>query len=262
MSSARSQGKHYTVKFMYQNKPRGVECLICGLIGDLEYVKGKACSPSPTPTVSDDRAATDDGVLSLDIVKSHQEAQDRRMAQELQELQAMQAELEQLHVLQELEAEELLLQGLLNEQRACNLQAAKAAAYKAQLAVLDPVKPSPENPSPENPSPENPRPKNPIPENPSCENPRPKDPSPKNRTIPENPSPENPGPRVLFPDTPSPTVVTNPILDKKPVFTKLCEGSSESLLVDTKPSFELPYGALDCMGWDVCFVSCCLYIWL
>ena len=266
MSEARSQGKHYTVKFVHKNQPRGLECLICGLIGDVDYIKGKACTPSPTTTASDgDYAATDDRDTNLDILKSHQEAEDRESArhlQELQELQAVQAELEQLHVLQELEAEEILLQGLLNQQRAQALQAAQAAKYKERLSLLDPVEPKPEVPSPENPrtknpSPENPRTKNPSPEkpltkNPSPEKPHTENPSPENPHT-ENPSPENPhtenpsaegaGPKVLFPDEP----ITKPILDKRPVFSKQCEGSSESVL-PKKPSLELPYGALDGKG--------------
>ena len=262
MSEARSQGKHYTVKFVHGNKPRGVECLLCGLIGDLDYVKGKVCTPSPTATVSDGCAASEDPdmLASLAIVKSHEAEADRRMAEELQELQAVETELVQLHLLQQLDAEELLLQGLLNEQRALNLQAAKAADYRNRLSLLDPVNPSPEkarpeNPAPENPAPENPNPENPTPENPQPENRSPENPSPENPT-PENPLPENPSPRELFPNSPNPEpVVTDRILAKKPAISKLCGGSSDSVVLDTKPSVDLPYGSLDGMGWDAWFVS-------
>ena len=65
---------------------------------------------------------------------------DRRMAEELHALQVEEAQLSQHLLLQQLEAEEMILQGLLNEQRALQLAekyAAKAAKQEAS------VKPAP-----------------------------------------------------------------------------------------------------------------------
>ena len=226
MSLCKSEGRHYTVKFVQGRKCRGVECLLCGLIGDLEFVKSKPCTPSPaspTPTVRDEDVCHDIS-RDEDIARAHQLENDRRMAEELQELAATQAELERLTLLQQLDAEELLLEGLLNEERALNLQKIKAAQYNSRLS--NPVNTIAETPSTEAPSPENPsRTETPSPENPS-------------RT--ETPSPADPSPRILFPDNVSPP----PILDKKSAMSKLAGGSSDSVVASK--SFDVPFGTLGC----------------
>ena len=226
MSQCKSEGKHYTVKFVQGGKCRGVECLICGLIGDLEFVKGKTCTPSPaspTPTVRDEDVCHDTS-RDEDIARAHQLENDRRMAEELQELAATQAELERLTLLQQLEAEELLLEGLLNQERALHLQKIKAAQYQSRLS--NPVNTIAETPSTEAPSPGNP----------SGTETR----SPENPSRTETPSPADPSPRVLFPESVSPP----PILAKKPAISKLPGGSSDSVVAST--SSGLPFGTLDC----------------
>ena len=251
MSQCKSEGKHYTVKFVHESRTRGVECLICGLIGDLEYVKSKACSPSPTATTRDPSPTAtlkDDDEIACDaeIARAHQEECDRRMAAELAELHATQAELEQLSLLQQIETEELLLQGLLNQQKAQELQKIKAAAYKKRL---DEMKPSTETSRSENPSPSNPSTETPRPENPSPANPTPEIPKPSLKTSsPESSSTPNPSPRVLFPEQPSTLELK---IAKKPLISIVPRGSSDSLLsaADTSAAVpSMPFGTLDCRG--------------
>ena len=226
MSQCKSEGKHYTVKFLHESRARGVECLICGLIGDLEYVKSKACTPSPTATTREPSPTAtlkdeDETAFDTDIARAHQEEADRRMAEELAELHATQAELEQLTLLQQLDAEELLLQGLLNEQRALELEKVKAARYKA---VCDGLEPNSETPKPLKPTPEIPKP-----------------------SSPESSSPSDPSPRVLFAD---PVIPENKIA-KKPLISIVPRGSSDSLLSAADASAvvpSMPFGALDCRG--------------
>ena len=102
-SDARAKGLHYTVK----ERRYGYECLNCGLLGDISYIKASPCKPFLTTSPNPQEEAW-----------QHQMAMDEKMAQELQQLQQEEAELEQLILLQQLEEEELKLQELLNEQRA------------------------------------------------------------------------------------------------------------------------------------------------
>ena len=124
MSDARDKGLHYTVK----EKRYGYECLICGLLGDIRWIRASPCKPKETPSESEP--------LSDATLKLQQEAQDEQMARELHELQVQEQELQQMLVLQQLENEELLLQGLLNEQRTLDLAEKTAAAALAAQARL------------------------------------------------------------------------------------------------------------------------------
>ncbi|CAE7362077.1 unnamed protein product, partial [Symbiodinium necroappetens] len=118
-SDARAKGLHYTVK----ERRYGYECLICGLLGDIRWIRSSPCKPkdAPDPEASLDKTAME--------AKARQEQYDLEMARELYRLQVEEKELEQMLVLQQLENEEQLLQGLLNEKRA--LEIAELAAAKA-----------------------------------------------------------------------------------------------------------------------------------
>ncbi|CAE7819868.1 unnamed protein product, partial [Symbiodinium sp. CCMP2456] len=120
-SDARAKGLHYTVK----ERRYGYECLICGLLGDIRWIRESPCKPKEDydakPKASPDKAAVQ--------AKQWQEQQDLLMATELQRLETEEKELEQLLVLQQLQNEEQLLEGLLQQKRA--LEIAEDAAAKA-----------------------------------------------------------------------------------------------------------------------------------
>ena len=128
MSDCRQKGRHYTVKFIYNGRPNGVECMLCGLVGDLEYVRQKPCTPEKTS----DKAREEewnkldmDHQLALAAAKDELERAnselDRQRAIELEQLHKEEANLQQLLLLEQLEVEELALASLLNKQRALRL---------------------------------------------------------------------------------------------------------------------------------------------
>ena len=117
MSQCRSKGMHYMVKDMRS----GYACLICGLAGGLEEIRLSPCSSPPSSDKLSANCEMDDRETMKAIQASQrafQEAQDAALAQELEELEAQAAAMEQVALLQELEAEEAGLEGLLNELKA------------------------------------------------------------------------------------------------------------------------------------------------
>ena len=110
-------------------------CKFCGGSGDLTR---SACSRCPDRNLLE-AASDDEAKVEGFRHKQHQEEMDRRMAEELHALQVEEAQLSQHLLLQELEAEEMILQGLLNEQRALQL----AEKYAAKAAKQASVKPAP-----------------------------------------------------------------------------------------------------------------------
>ena len=121
MSQCKSKGLHYVVK----DRRHGYACLICGLAGLLEDVRSSPClTPSPTKPdpVHDAKKHDEDLAAIRDAQRAFQEAQDRALALELADLQKQAAEMEQLVLLEALEAEEAELQGLLNQERALKLE--------------------------------------------------------------------------------------------------------------------------------------------
>ena len=113
-SDCKSKGLHYTVKRIRNRQTYGVECLICGLTGDLDEVRKQPCTPSPAI----ERVSEPGSDLEKRKLEDERSLQ---MAQELQELEILQAELEQQSLLERLEMEEIELQGLLNQKRAMDL---------------------------------------------------------------------------------------------------------------------------------------------
>ena len=147
-SDARAKGLHYTVK----ERRYGYECLLCGLLGDIGYIRSSPCK------LKDDFVPADEHAKALEIQRKHQEDNDRKMAKELQELWEEETRLEQMLILQQLQHEEMVLEGLLNEQRALNLAerlAEKVASSKAadpnpQVAATNkPVDQPPLEPTPD-----------------------------------------------------------------------------------------------------------------
>ncbi|CAE7754377.1 unnamed protein product [Symbiodinium sp. CCMP2592] len=136
MSDCRSKGLHYTVKNIRDKRTAGVECLICGLCGDLDKLKRLPClaepadkEPEPAVLTCDEKAAQDAAAVASaeSEFRRLQETEDRKVALELMELQRQEAELEQMVLLHQLQTEEAVLQGLLNEQRALALAEAAVA---------------------------------------------------------------------------------------------------------------------------------------
>ena len=136
-SDARAKGLHYTVK----EKRYGYECLICGLLGDIRWIRSSPCHPKDAPVVNPvvPESSPHDDLQA----KALQESQDCEMARELYKLQVEEQELQQVLMLQQLQHEEQMLQALLNEQRALKL--AEVAASKA-LNNSAPEKPTPNEP--------------------------------------------------------------------------------------------------------------------
>ena len=149
MSSCKSKGLHYTVK----DERSGFACLLCGLAGDLDMIKSKRCQTCEAPATKLDFQETNEAPVST---REAQEALDREMAWQLQHLKNLEtleaqeaelkilhkqeSEIEQLLTLQQLESEEMVLQALLNEQRAL------ALAEKASR-VLEARSPEHHNPA-------------------------------------------------------------------------------------------------------------------
>ena len=110
-SDARKRGQHYMVKELRY----GFECLICGLLGDISWIRSSPCKPKEvvSPTTTEE-------VRDLEAVEEEkrkaQEEFDRKMAKELHTLQLEEAELQQRLLLQQLEHEEDMLALLLAQQ--------------------------------------------------------------------------------------------------------------------------------------------------
>ena len=109
-SDARAKGLHYTVK----ERRYGYECLICGLLGDIRWIRSSPCKPKDEPV--DNHSANPEA------------SPDKAAIEALRELELEEQQLEQMVILQQ-DCEEQLLQGLLNEKRA--LEIAEIAAAKA-----------------------------------------------------------------------------------------------------------------------------------
>ena len=94
--------------YMVKDRRSGFACLICELAGDLDDIKSSPCnsqaSGSPRPSLRSSHA--DDAAAMAAAQKAFQEEQDHCTAPELRELQRQEDELEQLVLLQNLEAEE------------------------------------------------------------------------------------------------------------------------------------------------------------
>ena len=155
MSSCKSKGVHYTVK----DARNGFACLLCGLAGDLDMMKSNRCEACEAPATKLDFQEAKGEVRGS--TRAAQEAMDRKMAWELQhlnnlrELEIQEAELRELHkqeteieqllTLQELEHEEMLLQALLNEQRALAL--AEQVSHARDLEARSSSHPEGEDPA-------------------------------------------------------------------------------------------------------------------
>ena len=120
-SDAKAKGQHYTVKEF----THGYECLICGLLGDISFIKGSPCKPVPDDLVS--------------MTRKFQEESDAKMAQELHALQVEEEYLEQLLVLQQLEQEETLLVALQAKQSALKVDAISKALQSGKELNFDHV---------------------------------------------------------------------------------------------------------------------------
>ena len=124
MSQCKSKGIHYFVK----DRRHGFTCLICGMSGDLDFIKRVPCnsaatSPPPESNAKlcgEEAARAAAAALSLESTKPPQQhlATDEALAQHLRDLEFEQHELEQMLILQQLEKEEAILAGLVNEQKA------------------------------------------------------------------------------------------------------------------------------------------------
>ena len=147
MSTCKMRGEHYTVKGVLNNRPHGVECMICGLKGTLEEVRSMPCTPPDTRfngscVRSLDMQLTQENQAAADFARKMQEDEDRRSASRLQELELEERELKKLLVLQELEVEEALLAGLLNEKRALQIAETAVAALGKHAGVSAPEEPA------------------------------------------------------------------------------------------------------------------------
>ena len=100
-SDARAKGLHYTVK----ERRYGYECLICGLLGDIRWIRSSPCKPKDAP-VDDGIPETGPQEEHHHDMKARQELQDEAMARELHQLQVEEQELQQMLTLQQLEHEE------------------------------------------------------------------------------------------------------------------------------------------------------------
>ena len=154
MSDCRSKGLHYTVKHIRESRTAGVECLICGLCGDLDKLKRLPClaepadeEPEPAVLTHAEQAAQDAAAVASaeSELRRLQEVEDRKAALDLMELQKQEAELEQMVLLHQLETEEIVLQGLLNEQKALALAEA-AVAKKLEFSSGSSPEPTPTEP--------------------------------------------------------------------------------------------------------------------
>ena len=131
-SDARAKGLHYTVK----ERRYGYECLICGLLGDIRWIRASPCKPKDAPVIPETGPPEEHHDM-----KARQELQDEAMARELHQLQVEEQELQQMLMLQQLEHEEMVLQCLLNEKRALELAEANAARALAKSAETSTLKP-------------------------------------------------------------------------------------------------------------------------
>ncbi|CAE7787851.1 unnamed protein product [Symbiodinium necroappetens] len=154
MSDCRAKGLHYTVKHIRESRTAGVECLICGLCGDLDKLKRLPClaepadkEPEPAVLTHAEQAAQDAAAVASaeSELRRLQEVEDRKAALDLMELQKQEAELEQMVLLHQLETEEIVLQGLLNEQKALALAEA-AVAKKLEFSSESSPEPKPTEP--------------------------------------------------------------------------------------------------------------------
>ena len=156
ISDCRSKGLHYTVKYIRDKHTSGVECLLCGLIGNLDNIKKVPCLPSSSPgsvdqvpepavvTTGGERAVENAEALAdaeLQFRKL-QEMEDRKAALELAELHRQEAELGAMVLLHKLEAEEAELEGLLLQQR----QLALAEKTVAKKLLFSDATPEPRDP--------------------------------------------------------------------------------------------------------------------
>ena len=137
MSQCKMRGLHYMVR----DEVSGFVCLLCGLAGDLDMIKSFKCSssscssPASSPACLEKpfmrlEAEGEDEAASILATQQEQERKDRKMAEEMAELHRHESELQKMLLLHELETEEALLAGLLNERRA--LQLAERQATKLQ----------------------------------------------------------------------------------------------------------------------------------
>ena len=124
MSECRKRGVHYTVKGIRDGRPYGVECMICGLSGNLEDVRKQPCTPSdsvPRDLKPVSPCANEMDQASVDVARRLQftpDEHDRMLARQLKELEEEQRQLERLIILQQLEKEETTLMGLVNQKKA------------------------------------------------------------------------------------------------------------------------------------------------
>ena len=124
MSQCKTKGMHY----FKVDKRNGFACLLCGFTGDLDTMRAVKCLPQTVP--ADGRGGKcmgEDAKLA-----ALQEAEDERLAQELAFLEKQEAAMRDMVLLEQLQAEEAVLESLLLE---------RAAAEKANKAEPMPATP-------------------------------------------------------------------------------------------------------------------------
>ena len=156
-SQCKSRGLHYYVR----DRRHGFFCEICGIAGDLEFLKSIPCEEqgvhrSPKTSVPYGPGSMSEGDFAMAEAVAATTAEQLKhqddMAYELEQLRALEEEQEQLILLETLETEEMILQDLLLQDRALALaekmnkkdNAPRPDLKRAEPTELEPA-PSPDS---------------------------------------------------------------------------------------------------------------------